>query len=435
MLFSFQVDGGHMNSREENVFYQPRLGTDEQYERNVVKHLFTVLARSRNDVTEAVVRELLNSEVVAEVQPGEILTYDLEVTPDGEDADVAHVVGIANHPSDQSTRLDSEDIGEDVDNRADGIIRYTAQDDSTRLAVIIEAKTGSDWLSEEQLKRYKLGFNAESISRSLWRDVQQVLNRNRPEVNRSSTVERAEHEGSVIENFLLQQFVEFLQNEEIRGVVAQDIRHEIKGTDAVSQRNEVLVRCLQTNEEGDKTVEVRFISWWRDDPNETFKKYYSPWLSQSEFEDLFGQIGDKEDTDDIRERTFVGVDDGSGSPTPDLSILLEWAKDGGFGPDGDLRWAPDEFAGSHSKVVAEITDREGNHPELRIKDGNSLRFSRLTPAKNPNIQRPAHYAKKEEEERYEFRDLIAAIDDPNVRRRVFVDLNLKALWEYYTKGD
>jgi len=390
------VDTGiTMESRTQNIYFQPRYESNAQYEQNVVKHLITVLKTVDDSVTGFLFENLISGDWLMNSDEISSYNYDIEVSPpDDPDYEEAHVLGLSNY------RTQIEDVEKDEkDARADGQINGVNKNGDQVFTIIIEAKTGSDTLSSEQLNRYEEEFVASSISTAEWSDIHGIF------------VE-LEVEDQVNE-FLIDQYAEFLLNEEMEGVVAES--EHTDGDGKTTQVNRILIRYEPSLE--DEPYAIRFLSWHRDSADDDFVLYYSAWFSVEDFKSLFEQI-DK----DKRRETFVGDKNEEGTVKPTLDPLIEWAQNGGYGPSEEQ----DDFKGSHQKVFAEIKDRNEHYPELRLKGGDSLRFSRLTENKSPNIQRPTHY------EAHEFTRLMLDLDE-DLREAMFVDFDFDPLWDYYTR--
>jgi len=384
-----------MESRTQNIYFQPRYESNAQYEQNVVKHLITVLKTADDSVTGVLFENLISDDWPVNSDEISSYNYDIEVSPpDDPDYEEAHVLGLSNY------RTQIEDVEKDEkDARADGQITGVNQSGDQVFTIIIEAKTGSDTLSSEQLNRYKEEFVASSISTAEWSDIHGIF-------------AGLEVEDQVNE-FLIDQYAEFLLNEEMEGVVAESEHTDSDGN--ITQVNQILIG-YEPSLEGEPYT-IRFLSWQRDSADDDFALYYSAWFSVEDFKSLFEQIDKAK-----RRKTFVGVENGEDIIKPTLDPLIEWAKNGGYGPSE----GQDDFKGSHQKVVAEIKDRNKHYPELRLKNGESLRFSRLTENKSPNIQRPTHY------EDDEFTKLMLDLDE-NLREAMFVDFDFDPLWDYYTR--
>lgn len=384
-----------MDHRTRNIFFQPRYESDAQYEQNVVKHLISVLERTDNSTTESLLTDLLPETWTATDEKIVEYEYDIEIYPsDDPDYDEVYILGLSNY------RTEIEEVeSEEKDSRADGQITAVTQDGDQVFSIIIEAKTGSETLSSEQLNRYKDQFEASDITTAEWADVH------------GKFADLEVKDG--VDEFLVNQYAEFLLNEEMEGVIAESTITDSDGNN--TQVNRILIRYEPGLEE--EPYAFRFLSWHRDSADDDFVLYYSAWLSAEDFRSLFGQI-----ERDTRRRTFVGAENDKGNLEPSLNPLIEWAENGGYGPSE----GQDDFRGSHSKVVAEIEDRNGHYPELRLKGGDSLRFSRLTESNSANIQKPTHYAG------HEFTKLMSELDR-DLRESMFLDFDFDPLWEYYTR--
>jgi hypothetical protein len=384
-----------MDPSTRNIYYQPRYESDAQYEQNVVKHLITVLERTDNSTTESLLTDLLPDTWTTSDEDIAGYQYDIEIYPsDNPEYDEAYVLGLSNY------RTQIEDVeGDDKDGRADGQITAVTPDGDQAFSIIIEAKTGSETLSSEQLNRYKEQFEASDITTAEWVDIH-------------SKFADLEVEDDV-NAFLVNQYAEFLLNEEMEGVIAESEHSDGDGN--TTQVNRILIRYEP--DLGEEPYAFRFLSWHRDSADDDFTLYYSAWFSAEDFRSLFGQIDP-----DKRQETFVGVENDEGDIEPSLDPLREWAENGGYGPTQ----GQDDFKGSHQKVIAEIEDRNEHYPELRLKGGDSLRFSRLTENKSPNIQRPTHYAG------HEFAKLMSELDR-DLREAMFVDFDFDPVWEHYTR--
>jgi hypothetical protein len=384
-----------MDSRTRNIYFQPRYESDAQYEQNVVKHLIAVLERTEDAITESLLIDLLPDNWIATGEQISNYEYDIEVYPsDDPEYDEAYVLGLSNY------RTQIEEVeSEEKDGRADGQITAVTQDGDQVFSVIIEAKTGSDTLSSEQLNRYEEQFKASEIATAEWSDVHGIF-----------ADLQVDDE---VNGFLVDQYAEFLLNEEMEGVVAES--EHTDGDGNTTQVNQILIQYEPGL--GKEPYAFRFLSWYRDSADDDFTLYYSAWLSADDFRDLFGQI-DREK----RRDTFVGVENDEGDLEPSLDPLIEWAKNGGYGPSE----GQDDFKGSHQKVFAEIKDRNEHYPELRLKGGDSLRFSRMTENNSANIQKPTHYT------RGEFAKLMSDLNR-ELREAMFVDFDFDPLWEHYTR--
>lgn len=385
----------NMNSRTKNIYFQPRYESDAQYEQNVVKNLITVLNRVDNTITESFLKDLLP---VSWIEQGEQITryeYDVEVKPnENPEYDDAYVVGLSNY---RTELAEVED--DDKDSRADGQITAVNQDGEKVFSVIIEAKTGTDTLSAEQLSRYKKHFDASGFTTAEWAAIHGMF--------------KDFEAGDTVDDFLIKQYTEFLKNEEMDGVVAESTHYDDSGNS--TQVNQILIR-YEAGQDGNPYA-LRFLSWYRETADEDFELNYSAWFSAEDFQRLFRQI-----EEDTRRQAFVGVENSDGDIEPSLDPLIEWAENGGYGPSEKQS----EFKGSHRRVVAEIEDRNGNYPELRLHDRESLRFSRLTENNSPNIRKPTHY------EENEFKRLLSQLD-PELREALFVDFELQPLWDHYIR--
>jgi hypothetical protein len=383
---------GGMDKRMQNIYFQPRYESDSQYEQNVVKHLITVLDRVDESVTESILADLLPENWFSTTESISGYEYDVEIYPDEKpEYNEAYILGVANH------RSELEEVeSEDKDSRADGQITAVDENGNQTFSVIIEAKTGTDTLSSEQLTRYKEAFEAADITTIEWAAVH-------------GTLESIQIEDEV-SSFLASQYAEFLMNEEMEGVVAESSHTDESGNR--TQVNQILIRYEA--DLGNVPYALRFLSWYRDSAEDDFELNYSAWLSSEDFKRLFGQI-----EDNTRKQTFVGLENDEGVREPTLRPLIEWAKEGGFGSSSDQ---PD-FKGSHQRVVAEIKDRNDHYPELRLDNGDALRFSRLTEKASPNIRKPTHY------ENNEFAKLLAELQ-PELRESLFVDFEFVPIWNH-----
>ncbi|WP_226008333.1 hypothetical protein [Natrinema salinisoli] len=383
-----------MDSRTRNIFFQPRYESDAQYEQNVVKHLVTVLERTDDSITESVLTDLLPKFWTATDEEIMGYVYDIEVYPsDNPDYDEAYILGLSNY------RTQIEEVeSEEKDGRADGQISAITPKGDQVFSIIIEAKTGSETLSSEQLNRYKQQFEALEIATAEWADVY------------SSFADLEVEEG--MNDFLVDQYAEFLLNEEMEGVIAESTITD--SDDNNKQVNQILIR-YEPDLEGEPYA-FRFLSWYRDSANDDFVLYYSAWLSADDFRHLFSQVERH-----IRRETFIGVENDEGDIEPSLDPLIEWAKNGGYGPSE----GQEDFQGSHQAVVAEIKDRNGHYPELRLKGGDALRFSRMTENNSANIQKPTHYT------RDEFAKLMSELDR-DLRESMFVEFDFEPLWNEFT---
>ncbi|MFU1782948.1 hypothetical protein ACM16X_16345 [Haloarcula japonica] len=384
-----------MNSRSTNLYFQPRYDSDAQYEQNVTKHLMTVLYRVDNSVTDSLLADLLPEDWGVADQEAAEYEYDIEVEPsDDPDYEEAYILGLSNY------RTDLEEVEEDdQDSRADGQITAVDQKGNKSFSIIIEAKTGSGTLTDEELSRYKKHFGASDVATTEWAAVHGKFDDLQV--------------GDEVHDFLIDQYAGFLMNEEMEGVVAESTHTDQE--ENLTQVNQILIRYEA--DLSDQSYSLRFLSWYRDSAEEDFVKNYSAWFSAKDFERLFDQV-DR----DTRYQTFVGVENGEGEEVPSLEPLIDWAEDGGYGPED----GQDDFKGSHSWVVAEIEDRNGHYPELRLDAGESLRFSRLTENASANIRKPTHY------DGGEFRKLMLELE-PNLRKSVFVDYELEPFWDHYVR--
>ncbi len=384
-----------MNPRAQNIFYQPRFESDAQYEQNVVKHLITVLDRVDDSITSSLLTRLLPegwSPTDVEISGYE---YDIEVYPSEDPAyEEAYVLGLSNY----QTELEEVE-GDEKESRADGQITAVTADGDPNFSIIIEAKTGTDTLSSEQLTRYKNDFGATDFLTAEWSAVHGMFD----EVSVADEVH----------GFLVDQYAEFLMNEEMEGVVAESVHSNEE--DEPTQVNQILIQ-YNPDVEGEPYA-LRFVSWYRDTADDDFALNYSAWFSAKNFEQLFGQI-----ESETRRKTFVGVENDDGDLEPSLDPLIEWAEDGGYGPSADQ----DDFKGSHRRVVAEIEDRNEHFPELRLHTGADLRFSRLTANGSANIRKPTHYAENE------FNRLLTQLD-PDLREALFVDFEIQPVWDHYIR--
>jgi len=382
-----------MDKRMQNIYFQPRYESDAQYEQNVVKHLITVLDRVDDSVTESVLTDLLPENWFSTTESISGYEYDVEIYPDeNPEYNDAYILGVANH------RSELEEVeNEDKDSRADGQITAVDENGNQTFSVIIEAKTGTDTLSSEQLSRYKQSFAASGVTTVEWAAVHGKLD-NTPLDDE-------------VQSFLVNQYAEFLMNEEMEGVVAESAHTNDRGDR--TQVNQILIRYEADLES--EPYALRFLSWYRDSAQDDFRLNYSAWLSAEDFKRLFGQI-----EEDTRKQTFVGPENNGGAREPTLRPLIEWAEEGGYGPSSDQP----EFKGSHRRVVAEIRDRNGHYPELRLHDGDALRFSRLTEEASPNIRKPTHY------EENEFTRLLSEFE-LDLREALFVDFDFEPIWNHY----
>lgn len=384
-----------MDSRTQNIFFQPRYESDAQYEQNVVKHLITVLERVDNPVTAALLTDLLPEDwPPTDVEISEY-EYDIEVYPsDDPEYEETYVLGLSNY----QTELEEVE-GDNKDSRADGQITAVTEGGEQSFSIILEAKTGTDTLSSEQLNRYTEDFEAAGFVTAEWSAIYGTFNR----------LEIADE----VHSFLVDQYAEFLMNEEMEGVIAESTHRDDEGKPI--QVNQLLIRY----EPGlvKEPYALRFLSWYRDSADDDFELNYSTWFSAEDFEQLFSQI-----ERDTQRQTFVGVKNDEGDIEPSLDPLIEWAENGGYGPsDGQ-----NDFKGRHRWVVAEIEDRNGHFPELRLNDGEALRFSRLTENSSPNIRKPTHY------EDHEFNRLLSRLNQ-DLREALFADFEFKPVWDHYIR--
>lgn len=384
-----------MNSRTRNLYFQPRYESDAQYEQNVVKHLVTVLDRVDNTVTDTFIHNLLPDSLAIYRETKVEYEYDIEVKPvDDPEYDEAYIIGLSNY----RTELDEVE-DDDMDSRADGQLTAVNQDGDQVFSVILEAKTGTDTLSAEQLSRYKKHFQASGFTTAEWAAVHGMF--------------KDFQTGNTVDDFLINQYAEFLKNEEMEGVVAESTHTDDNGNP--TQIDQILIRYEA--DQGGEPYALRFLSWYRKTADDDFELNYSAWLSAEDFQRLFTQI-----EEDARRRTFVGSENSEGDLKPSLDPLIEWAEDGGYGPSENQT----DFKGSHHRVVAEVKDRNEHYPELRLHEGKALRFSRLTENASPNIRKPTHY------EDNEFKRLLSKLD-PELREASFVDFELEPLWDHYIR--
>jgi len=384
-----------MDQRIQNIFFQPRYESDAQYEQNVVKHLINVLERTEPSTTESLLTDLLPETWTMTDEQVTDYQYDIEVTPDeNPDYEEAYILGLSNYRT-QIEELESEE----KESRADGQITAVTPDGDQTFSIIIEAKTGSETLTSEQLNRYKDQFEASEIATAEWADIHGKF---------------VDLEGEDdVKDFLVDQYADFLLNEEMEGVITESTITDSDGNK--TQVNRILIQYEPDLEE--EPYAFRFLSWHRDSANDDFTLYYSAWLSAKDFRDLFGQI-----ERDTRRQTFVGTENDKGYVEPSLDPLIEWAENGGYGPSENQ----DDFKGSHQKVIAETKDRNEHYPELRLKGGDSLRFSRMTENNSANIQKPTHYAG------HEFTKLMSELDR-DLREAMFVDFDFEPVWQDYAR--
>lgn len=384
-----------MDSRTQNIFFQPRYESDAQYEQNVVKHLITVLKRVDNSITGSLLTDILPEDWLPTDVEVSGYEYDIEVSPnDDPEYEKAYVLGLSNY----QTELEEVE-GNNKDSRADGQITAVTEDRNQSFSIIIEAKTGTDTLSSEQLNRYTEDFDADDFITAEWSAIYGTFNE--PELTEE------------VNSFLVDEYAEFLLNEEMEGVVAESTHRDDE--DMPTQVNQILIRYEPGLEK--EPYALRFLSWYRDSADDDFGLNYSTWFSVADFEQLFSQI-----ERDTRQQTFVGVENDEGDIEPSLDPLIEWAENGGYGPSDNQN----DFKGSHREVVAEIEDRNGHFPELRLKEGEALRFSRLTENGSPNIQKPTHY------EDHEFNRLLTQLNQ-DLREALFVDFEVIPVWDHYIR--
>lgn len=384
-----------MDQQTQNIYFQPRFESDAQYEQNVVKHLVAVLERVDDSITESLLTDLLLESWTASDEEIIGYEYDIEVYPsDDPEYEEAYVLGLSNY------QTELEEVERDGKaSRADGQITAVTQDGEQSFSIIIEAKTGTDTLSAEQLTRYTDDFDASDFTTAEWASIH----------GKFDELELKDE----VHGFLIDQYADFLMNEEMEGVVAESTHRDDKGRP--TQVNQILIRYEPGLEE--EPYALRFLSWYRDSAEDDFELNYSAWFSAEDFERLFGQI-----ERDRRRQTFVGIENDEGSMELSLDPLIEGAENGVYGPST----GEDDFKGSHRRVVAEIKDRNGHFPELRLHDGDALRFSRLTENGSPNIRKPTHY------EDHEFNRLLTRLDQ-NLREALFLNFEVEPLWDHYIR--
>lgn len=279
----------------------------------------------------------------------------------------------------------------ETDSFADGKV-LLKKGDKPVAEFIVEVKSGDDGLSMGQLNRYREQFDTPeaNCTSCRWGQVYGTLRRG------ADTTEVCP------DKFLLEQYADFLRNEELEGILAEDKKFS-KETGELTVINRVLIRYNQPKEQ----YEIRY---WSRDWEDGQRTSTSMWFTESTYKDLFEQIPRS-----VRDESFVG----DSKNEPEYERFLKWATDERLGQQDE------DFVGNNSKVVAEVQGPNGHYPEIRIKDGNSIRFSRLS-EKGGAVQRPpAHYGPGE------FLPLCLNIDEVSAREALFTDIDFEELWKYY----